>query len=317
MNKMRLSLTLLPYFLIGFIEATTAQTVIYSESYPAGIVCDRFVAKFHSYTIYPLNNSNLEIVIPIQGKKSVVENGNTIRLKEINTQAEAIVAHRPELGRAELWGGRSLPIDSLSGEVYINGYLSFPDKTQEQLYLAFLSLPSGLTEYHLESEDSEGKCMQKYRARCFAKFGKRQFQVLFNLKVSFEDGGVKYEYSDFIAGYKEVRGSVGWYTFQNTVDFKTLGTMYGNVRDRNRHVRKFWLPILSRIDESLDLLRESGLREVSAVSDRRIDKNEITKSANPQSDKYAALEKLYKLLEMGAINQEEYEAEKKVILGTP
>lgn len=313
---MKLSVTLLLYFSMSFSGAIYAQTIIYSESYPAGIVCDRFVAKFHSYTVYPRNNPSLEIVIPIRGKRSVVENGNTIRLKEI-TQAEAIMAHRPELARAELWGGHSLPIDSLSGEVYTSGYLSFPDKTRDQLYLAFSSLPSGLTQYHLEYEDSEGKTMQKYRARCFAKFGKRQFQVLFNLKVWFEDGGVKYEYSDFLAGYNEVRGSVGWYSYQNMVDFKTLGTMYGNVRDRNRQVSKFWLPIVSRLEESKEMLRKLGMKESDDESIKAVNEAEIIDSVESKSDKYDVLEKLYELFEKGAINQVEYEAEKKVILGTP
>lgn len=237
-----------------------SQKKIFCDSYPNGIVTVLYKMTHNNCYIYPLENPSLQITVRL-AITGVIDGVRT----EVRHVDDGLTT-----GVARIFEPQTKPpkavlnTDSLTGKVFYSDVIHFDGRSKQELFNSFRALPQGMTKYKLMAEDNVNHDFQKYEGYFVAQFGRDQYYVVFNLKLSFKDGKVMYEYSDFITGLTYGKSSsFSWGYWWGTANYrqidkyKTVDELYAS-DSRYKHQDKYWIPVVKSINESISMLTRQG-----------------------------------------------------------
>jgi len=237
-----------------------SQKKIYCDSYPNGIVTASYKMTNTKCYLFPLDNPSLQITVKFA--TSGIVDGIRTEIRHVDDGLNTGVARimEPQLKNPKA----VLNADSLTGKIFYSDVITFDGRSKQELFNLYKTLPQGLTKYRLIAEDQINYDFQNYEGYFVASFGRDQYYVVFNLKLSFKDGKMMYSYTDFITGLtygKSSSFSWGyWYGTSNhrqIQKFKTLDELYAG-EGRYTHQEKYWIPVVRSVEESISMLKKQG-----------------------------------------------------------
>lgn len=229
------------FFIIIFFSffQSFGQDTIYSYPYPKGIITDKIETSLHSYKCHPIDNPLIEIVInKKETSKISFASGETYINKNYQENKYQVFPYNP-----------------LSGKINYSGILHFPDIKKKDLYQALIRhIPKNIINFKLVLKDESDFSFQKYYGNFFAYFAGDQYTVYFTLEVSFKDGKIKYDYSDFNAIFIKQKVNqfdfIAGSTIRESKSFKNLSKFYGRGARKSDN-KKFWSVINNNIIQNI------------------------------------------------------------------
>lgn len=241
--------TILILIVFFSISQLFSQDTIYTFHYPNGIVTDSLVPRKDNkyFTFSPINNHNLKIVVEDKLVKEIrYANGKSYKNPQHVENREVL-----------------FPVDPLTAKIYCSKVIEVKDAKCKDLFNACKTLPQGEIKYQLIASDESEFSFQKYMGTFNVKFAGDPYVMTFNLLIKFKDGKLKYEYSDFVAGFEETRAkgalsgqvafSSGVYTRTNA-HLKILDKMYSGSGMGDE--KGFWKPTLNNLNASIAALEK-------------------------------------------------------------